>query len=124
MTTTLFRNIGTLLSGDITSPVMAAGSVVVKDGRISALGANGPADIDIDVRGATVAPGLWDSHVHPYFGEYSPRQEAFGTILRMVRSGVTSAISAGSGHQPGMYLPSWCPAGPASPGPSRRSAVL
>ena len=106
MTTTLFRNIGTLLSGDITSPVMAAGSVVVKDGRISALGANGPADIDIDARGATVAPGLWDSHVHPYFGEYSPRQEAFGTILRMVRSGVTSAISAGSGHQPGMYLPS------------------
>lgn len=106
MTTTLFRNIGLLLSGDIASPVLNTTSVLVTDGRISALGAAGPADVDIDVRGATLSPGLWDSHIHPYFGEYSPRQDAFGTIGRMVRSGVTSAISAGSGHQPGMYLPS------------------
>ena len=108
MTTTLFRNIGTLLSGDIAKPVLEADSVVVTDTKITAIGGAPPAsvDIDIDVRGATLAPGLWDSHIHPYFGEYSPRQDAFGTILRMVRSGVTCAISAGSGHQPGMYLPS------------------
>lgn len=106
MTTTLFRNVGTLLSGDLANAVLSADSVLVAGDRISAIGASGPADIEVDVRGATLAPGLWDSHIHPYFGEYSPRQEAFGTILRMVRSGVTCAISAGSGHQPGMYLPS------------------
>lgn len=106
MTSTLFRNVGALLSGDINTPVLDATSVLVQDGRISAIGTSAPADVDIDVRGATLAPGLWDSHIHPYFGEYSPRQDAFGTILRMVRSGVTSAVSAGSGHQPGMYLPS------------------
>jgi enamidase len=106
VTTTRFRNIGVLLSGDIASPVHSATSVLVQGDRIAAIGGDGPADIDVDVRGATLAPGLWDSHIHPYFGEYSPRQDAFGTILRMVRSGVTSAVSAGSGHQPGMYLPS------------------
>ena len=75
MTTALFRNVGTLLSGDIDRPIVDATSVLVTDGRISAIGAGGPADVEIDVRGATLAPGLWDSHIHPYFGEYSPRQD-------------------------------------------------
>ena len=108
VTRTLFRNIGTLLSGDIKGPTLGADTLLVSDGVITTIGRTDvtEVDIDVDVRGATLAPGLWDSHIHPYFGEYSPRQDAFGTILRMVRSGVTSAISAGSGHQPGMYLPS------------------
>ena len=107
MTSVLFHDIGTLLSGDLAQPILDATSVYVEDGQITEIGgAARSAEIDIDVRGATLAPGLWDSHIHPYFGEYSPRQEAFGTLTRMVRSGVTSAISAGSGHQPGMYLPS------------------
>src|ERR671935_2258264 len=103
----LLRNIGTLLGGDLAQPILDASTVYVEDGRIAEVGgAPRSVDIDVDVRGATLAPGLWDSHIHPYFGEYSPRQDAFGTLTRMVRSGVTSAISAGSGHQPGMYLPS------------------
>ncbi|HEV8469272.1 MAG TPA: amidohydrolase family protein [Candidatus Limnocylindria bacterium] len=106
MTTVLFRNIGTLLSGDLAAPVLDAASLLIEDGLVRAIGTAGVADVEVDVRGATVAPGLWDSHIHPYFGEYAPRQDAFGTIGRMVRSGVTSAISAGAGHQPGMYLPS------------------
>lgn len=106
MTAVLFRNVGTVLSGDLAAPVLDASSILVDDGVIRAIGADGPAEVEVDVRGATVAPGLWDSHIHPYFGEYTPRQDAFGTIGRMVRSGVTSAISAGAGHQPGMYLPS------------------
>jgi enamidase len=106
VTSVLFRNIGTLLSGDLALPILDASSLLIEDGLVRTIGAVGTADIEVDVRGATVAPGLWDSHIHPYFGEYTPRQEAFGTIGRMVRSGVTSAISAGAGHQPGMYLPS------------------
>ena len=107
MSSFLLRNIGTLLSGDLAQPILDASTVYVEDGRIAEVGgAPRSVDIDVDVRGATLAPGLWDSHIHPYFGEYSPRQDAFGTLTRMVRSGVTSAISAGAGHQPGMYLPS------------------
>ena len=110
MTSALFRNVGTLLSGDLACPVLAADSVYVEDGVIREIGTrlarDAEIELDVDVRGATLAPGLWDSHVHPYWGEYSPRQEAFGTIKRMVFSGVTSLVSAGPGHQPGMYLPS------------------
>lgn len=107
--TTLFRNIGTLVSGDLAGPLLDADSLVVRDGRIAALGRglDAPdADVVVDVRGATVTPGLWDAHFHPYFGEYTPRAEAHSTISKTVRSGTTSLVSAGPAHQPGMYLPS------------------
>jgi len=101
-----FCNIGTLISGDIRQPILHASSVYVEDGVIREIGTQRQADIVIDVRGATLAPGLWDAHHHPYFGEYSPRQEIFNTMAKTVRAGTTSVVSAGSGHQPGMYLPS------------------
>ena len=68
--TTLLHNVGALLSGDLTAPRHRADAVLVEDGRIVAL-LEGPepsdvdADLRIDVGGATVAPGLIDSHVHP-----------------------------------------------------------
>ena len=80
VTSVLFRNIGTLLSGDLALPMLDATSLLIEDGFVRAIGTVGTADVEVDVRGATVAPGLWDSHIHPYFGEYTPRQEAFGTI--------------------------------------------
>jgi enamidase len=103
---TIVRGIGTLISGDVRRPLLDAQSIYIEDGRIAAIGEERDADIVIDARGASVAPGLWDSHHHPYFGDYSPRQEAAGTVTRMVRAGTTSLVSAGAGHQPGMYLPS------------------
>jgi enamidase len=107
MSSTLFHNVGTLISGDLSQPQLKASTVYIEDGVIKEVG--GPvrsADTTIDVDGATLAPGLWDAHFHPYFGEYSPRVEVFNTIMRTIRSGVTSLVSAGAGHQPGMYLPS------------------
>jgi enamidase len=104
--TTLVKGIGTLITGDIHAPLSDATSILVADGRIEAIGEERDADTTIEVHGATVAPGFWDSHHHPYFGDYSPRQEAAGTVTRQVRVGVTSLVSAGAGHQPGMYLPS------------------
>jgi enamidase len=95
-----------LVSGDVREPLLTATSVYIEDGRIAAIGEERDADVVIDARGASMAPGLWDSHHHPYFGDYSPRQEAAGTVTRMVRAGTTSLVSAGAGHQPGMYLPS------------------
>jgi enamidase len=103
---TTVRGIGTLLSGDVRNPLLEATSIYIEDGRIAAIGEERDAEVVIDAQGATLAPGLWDSHHHPYFGDYSPRQEAAGTVTRLVKAGTTSLVSAGAGHQPGMYLPS------------------
>lgn len=70
------------------------------------IGTEPDAETVIDVHGATLAPGFWDSHFHPYFGDYSPRQRVDGAVERTVMSGTTTLVSAGAGHQPGMYLPS------------------
>jgi enamidase len=102
----LFRNIGTLLSGDLAEPILGAASLLVQDGVISEIGTEPAADTVIDLHGATLAPGFWDSHFHPYFGDYSPRQRVNGAVERTAASGVTTLVSAGAGHQPGMYLPS------------------
>jgi hypothetical protein len=102
----LFRNIGTLLSGDLAEPILSAASLLVTDGVISEIGTEPDADTVIDLHGSTLAPGFWDSHFHPYFGDYSPRQRVNGAIERTAASGVTTLVSAGAGHQPGMYLPS------------------
>jgi enamidase len=109
VTRTLIRGIGTLISGDVRSPLMKQTRITIDDGRIVAIGDEAePEGVDqmIDANGSSVAPGLWDSHYHPYFGDYSPRQEAGSTVTRTVKAGVTSMVSAGAGHQPGMYLPS------------------
>ncbi|MFI5266518.1 MAG: amidohydrolase family protein [Chloroflexota bacterium] len=102
----LFRNVGTLVSGDLAQPLLEASSVFVEDGVIKEIGAERLADTIVDVRGATLAPAYWDSHSHPYFGEYSPRVEARNVISRTVRGGTATLISAGPTHHPGIYLPS------------------
>jgi len=102
----VIRNIGTLLSGDIDRPLLDADTIVVVDGVITAVG--GEADCDlagakttIDARRTTVAPGLIDSHVHPVFGDWTPRQNQLGWIDSTLNGGVTTMISAGEVHLPG-----------------------
>jgi enamidase len=48
-----------------------------------------------------VAPGLIDSHVHPVFGDWTPRQSQLGWIDSFLHGGVTTMISAGEVHLPG-----------------------
>ncbi len=55
----------------------------------------------IDARGTAVAPGLIDSHVHPVFGDWTPRQNQLGWIDSCLNGGVTTMISAGEVHLPG-----------------------
>jgi enamidase len=100
---TLLRNIGVLVSGDIGCPVLDADSVLVRDGRIAAIGRGLDEDADtvIDCRGTTVMPGLIDSHVHPVFGDFTPRQRTVDFIDSGMHGGVTTAISAGEVHLPG-----------------------
>jgi enamidase len=102
----VIRNIGLLLSGDLDRPVLDADTVVAVDGRIVAVGKakdvdTAKADLTIDARGTCLAPGLIDSHVHPVFGDWTPRQNQFGWIDSFLHGGVTTMISAGEVHLPG-----------------------
>ena len=99
-------NIGLLLSGDIDAPILDADTIVVVDGVITAVGKAKDCDTsqaatEIDCRGTAVAPGLIDSHVHPVFGDWTPRQSQLGWIESTMNGGVTTMISAGEVHLPG-----------------------
>src|SRR3989440_6647970 len=98
----LITNIGQLVSGDIAKPRLDADSLVIVDGTIAAVGRglDDDADTVIDAKGTTVMPGLIDSHVHPVFGDFTPRQRTVDFIDSMMNGGVTTAISAGEGHPP------------------------
>jgi enamidase len=100
---TLVRNIGTLVSGDIQRPRLDADSLVLRDGVIAAVGRGLDEDADtvVDARGTTVMPGLIDSHVHPVFGDFTPRQRTVDFLDSALHGGVTTAISAGEVHLPG-----------------------
>jgi enamidase len=100
------RNIGLLLSGDIDKPILEADTIVVDDGLIVAVGKQAHLDTaraktTIDARRTTVCPGLIDSHVHPVFGDWTPRQNQLGWIDSSMNGGVTTMVSAGEVHVPG-----------------------
>ena len=103
---TVVRNIGLLLSGDLGRPVLDADAILIEDGVIVAVGRAaevadaGPARV-IDARGSAVMPGLIDSHVHPVFGDWTPRQNQIGWIDAFLNGGVTTMVSAGEVHLPG-----------------------
>jgi enamidase len=92
-----------LVSGDIRRPILDADSLVLRDGVIVGIGRGLEEDADtvIDARGTTVMPGLIDSHVHPVFGDFTPRQRTVDFIDSAMNGGVTTAISAGEVHLPG-----------------------
>jgi enamidase len=102
----VIKNIGLLLSGDLDRPILDADTVVVQDGIITAVGKEkdcdtAQPDLLIDVRKTCLAPGLIDSHVHPVFGDWTPRQNQLGWIESTMNGGVTTMISAGEVHLPG-----------------------
>ena len=102
----VIRNVGLMLSGDLDRPILDADTVVVLDGCIAAVGMEADCDIAdtkmvIDARGICLCPGLIDSHVHPVFGDWTPRQGQLGWIDSTMHGGVTTMISAGEVHLPG-----------------------
>jgi enamidase len=104
--TLVIRNIGLVLSGDLRRTILDADAVVVKGGRITAVGKEKDIETEgamhlIDANGTTLAPGLIDSHVHPVAGDWTPRQNQIGWIDSCLHGGVTTMISAGEVHMPG-----------------------
>ena len=102
----VIRNIGLLLSGDIDHPILEADTVVLVDGIITQVGRAKDCDSAqpttlIDAQGCCLAPGLIDSHVHPVFGDWTPRQSQIGWIDSCMHGGVTTMVSAGEVHLPG-----------------------
>jgi enamidase len=103
---TVIGNIGLLLSGDIERPILDADTIVVENGVITAIGRAVDCDTTaattiVDCKGTALAPGLIDSHVHPVFGDWTPRQNQLGWIESCMHGGVTTMISAGEVHLPG-----------------------
>ena len=102
----VIRNIGLLLSGDLSRPILDADTIVAIDGRIAAVGRARNLDTEhattvVDAKGVAVAPGLIDSHVHPVAGDWTPRQNQINWIDSYLHGGVTTMISAGEVHMPG-----------------------
>ncbi len=74
-------------------------AVAVKDGRIRAVGSSaellgkerGPRTVVIDLKGATVLPGLFDSHAHPFEAALTelpgpvPTIDSFAAIVEYIR---------------------------------------
>lgn len=107
MTTLGLVNIGALATGILAAPQLEAESILVRDGRIAAVGPASRTDADradvvVDCRGTTVIPGLIDSHCHVVLGDYTPRQKTVDFLDSYVHGGITSVVSAGEGvHAPG-----------------------
>lgn len=107
MSSTLIRNIGALVTGILDHPLRDADSILIEDGVFKDFGHRRDARADrvIDARGTTVIPGLIDSHSHPTIGDFTPAQNAFLWITHYMHGGVTSIVSAGELHLPGLPLP-------------------
>ncbi len=100
------KNVGLMLSGDLGRPILDADALVAVDGKIAAIGK--AKDLDaagaktvVDAKGTALAPGLIDSHVHPVFGDWTPRQSQLNWIDSFLHGGVTTMVSAGEVHLPG-----------------------
>ena len=99
-------NIGDSHDGGPDGARLAGDAVVCRDGAIEWIGES--ADVTsadhqtvVDAAGATLIPGLIDSHVHVTFGDYTPRQRTVGFLESYVHGGTTSVISASEVHVPG-----------------------
>ena len=100
------RNIGLILTGKLEAPIADGDCVIAVDGKIAAFGYEKDLDTEgattqINAHGATIAPGLIDSHIHPVVGDYTPRQQQLHWIDSTLHGGVTTMISAGEVHMPG-----------------------
>lgn len=100
---------GRVFSGDFEQPVLEdVDTIIVREGRIDSVGRRedlgeqvGRSDVVVDANGATVAPGLIDSHCHVVLGDYTPRQKTVDFLASYVHGGITSVVSPGEIHAQG-----------------------
>jgi len=86
-----FALVGAKIIDGTTNGPVEDGTVVIRDGKIAAIGPSGSTAIPrgaktIDVRGKTIIPGLWDMHAHVALPEWG---------LAYLRVGVTTIRDMG-----------------------------
>ena len=106
MSKLMIKNIGTLVSGNISNPILNADTLIIDGGLIQTVGREKSLDTKgveqvMDIGGMTITPGLIDSHCHPVLGDFTPRQKMLDFIESSLHGGVTTVISAGEVHLPG-----------------------
>jgi len=102
---TAIVNLGPIVTGDWREPYAKGDSILMADGKITAV-CTAPSslkefDVVIDADGATAIPGLIDSQVHNTFGDWTPRQKTVGFLESYTHGGTTTAISASEVHVTG-----------------------
>jgi enamidase len=103
---TIIKNIGAIVSGDLDQPLLAGDTILIADGRFTAVGLARDLEIGdregvIDAQQMTVLPGLIDPHIHLVVGDWNPRQSVFGPLEGILHGGVTTALSQGSPYLQG-----------------------
>ena len=106
MSGVILKNIGTIVSGDISRPLLEGNAIAAEDGKIKRIGRFEDLELKkgdtvIDCAGTTVTPGLIDSHCHVILGDFTSRQNQMGFIESELHGGVTTLISAGEVHLQG-----------------------
>jgi enamidase len=106
MSDLLIRNLGAIVTGDVDQPTVEGDAIVVRDGTVVGVGAEGDLDAAdlttvVDAAGATAMPGFCDDHTHPVLGDFTPRQLQVNFIDSYLHGGTTTMISAGEPHTPG-----------------------
>jgi enamidase len=99
-------NIGDSHDGSLAGGPLPGDALLCADGLIAWIGSSedvseGDHELVVDAAGATVIPGLIDSHVHITFGDYTPRQQTVGFLDSYLHGGTTTAVSASEVHVPG-----------------------
>jgi enamidase len=102
----MIKNIGTLISGNMSNPILNADTLIIEGGLIQGVGKEKDlntkgVDQVMDIGGMTLTPGLIDSHCHPVLGDFTPRQKMLDFIESSLHGGVTTLISAGEVHLAG-----------------------
>ena len=107
MSSLLIRNLARVVTGDLSAPLSDATAIYCEDGIIREVGTTRTdADVVLDANGLIAAPGLIDSHSHPSFGDFTFTQQSVGWMRSYLHGGVTTLVSAGELHLPGLpYSP-------------------
>jgi enamidase len=117
----LIRNLGAVVTGELSSPLADGDAVYIEDGVIREVGSDrGDAETIVDAGGLTLTPGLVDGHSHPGFGDFSPTQNSVGWMHAYLHAGVTTIISAGRAASAGSPAGS---TGPQAVSLSRRTGA-
>lgn len=106
MNTTIIHNIGAIVSGDYTNPLLKGDTICTEGTKIIYIGNENNAPelnytLDVDAMGLTVCPGIIDAHAHPPMSNYLSEYKAYDWVDNYAAAGITSLVSVGGIRFPG-----------------------